>query len=272
MSDRRVGVLFTLFIHLLVFGLLVFSWSTDPSLHKAPVVPPHVKATMVERSKQQKAPVAKPKTEVKPTPKPAAKPKPKPKPEPKTEPKPKPKPTPAPKPTPKPEPKPKPAPDKKPDPVKKPDPKPAPKPDPKPVVPDIDTPSVEEMLAEEELEMDRKSKASDQPDQEAASNADQADAEVASFTDAIAAHVGQRWRIPGNYRNRDDITTRVKIQMIPGGEVINVSVAQSSGYPDFDESVMNAVKLASPLPVPDGQLFNEQFRSLVIEFDPGVAQ
>ncbi|MBQ24632.1 cell envelope integrity protein TolA [Alcanivorax sp.] len=260
MSDRRVGLLFTLFIHLLVFGLLVFSWSTDPSLHKAPVVPPHVKATMVERSKQQKAPVAKPKTEVKPTPKPAAKPKPKPKPKP------------APKPTPKPEPKPKPAPEKKPDPVKKPDPKPAPKADPKPVVPDIDTPSVEEMLAEEELEMDRQSKVSDQPDQEAASNADQADAEVASFTDAIAAHVGQRWRIPGNYRNRDDITTRVKIQMIPGGEVINVSVAESSGYPDFDESVVNAVKLASPLPVPDGQLFNEQFRSLVIEFDPGVAQ
>ena len=89
MSDRRVALLFTLLIHLLVFGLLVFSWSTDPSLHKAPVVPPHVKATMVERSKQQKAPVAKPKKEVKPTPKPTAKPKPKPKTEPKPKPTPK---------------------------------------------------------------------------------------------------------------------------------------------------------------------------------------
>lgn len=266
MSDRRVAVLFTLFIHLLVCGLLVFSWSTDPSLHKAPVVPPHVKATMVERSKQQNAPVAKPKQEVKPTPKPIAKPKPKPKTEPKPKPKTEPKPTP----------KPKPKPDSKPAPAKKPEPKPksAPKPEakPKPVVPEIDTPSVEEMLAEEELEMDRQSKATDQPDQEAASSADQADAHVASFTDAIAAHVGQRWRIPGNYRNRDDVQTRVKIQMIPGGEVINVSVVESSGYPDFDESVLNAVKLASPLPVPDGPLFNEQFRSLVIEFDPGVAQ
>jgi protein TonB len=128
------------------------------------------------------------------------------------------------------------------------------------------------MLAEEELEMAKPTEPSPRESQEAASNADQSDVEVASFTDAISAQVGQRWRIPGNYRNRDDIKTQVRIQMIPGGEVVNVSVVKSSGYPDFDESVMNAVKLASPLPVPDGPLFDKQFRSLVIEFDPGVAQ
>ncbi|MDF1725362.1 MAG: protein TolA, partial [Alcanivorax sp.] len=138
MSDRGAALLFTLLIHLLVFGLLVFSWSTDPSLHKAPVIPPHVKATMVETSKQKKAPVSKPKPEQKPAPKPEPKPKPKPKPKP--EPK---------KPEPKPKPKPKPEPTKKPAP--KPEPKPEPKPDPKPVIPDIEEPSLEEMLAEEEL-------------------------------------------------------------------------------------------------------------------------
>lgn len=259
MSDRGAALLFTLLIHLLVFGLLVFSWSTDPSLHKAPVIPPHVKATMVETSKQKKAPVSKPKPEQKPAPKPEPKPKPKPKPKP--EPK---------KPEPKPKPKPKPEPTKKPAP--KPEPKPEPKPDPKPVIPDIEEPSLEEMLAEEELEMAKPTEPSPRESQEAASNADQSDVEVASFTDAISAQVGQRWRIPGNYRNRDDIKTQVRIQMIPGGEVVNVSVVKSSGYPDFDESVMNAVKLASPLPVPDGPLFDKQFRSLVIEFDPGVAQ
>lgn len=259
MSDRGAALLFTLLIHLLVFGLLVFSWSTDPSLHKAPVIPPHVKATMVETSKQKKAPVSKPKPEQKPAPKPEPKPKPKPKPKP--EPK---------KPEPKPKPKPKPEPTKKPAP--KPEPKPEPKPDPKPVIPDIEEPSLEEMLAEEELEMAKPTEPSPQESQEATSNADQSDVEVASFTDAISAQVGQRWRIPGNYRNRDDIKTQVRIQMIPGGEVVNVSVVKSSGYPDFDESVMNAVKLASPLPVPDGPLFDKQFRSLVIEFDPGVAQ
>ena len=172
------------------------------------------------------------------------------------------------------EPKPKPKPKPKPEPAKKPapKPKPEPKPDPKPVIPEIEEPSLEEMLAEEELEMAKPAEPAQQETQDAASNADQSDVEVASFTDAISAQVGQRWRIPGNYRNRDDIKTQVRIQMIPGGEVINVSVVKSSGYPDFDESVMNAVKLASPLPVPDGPLFDKQFRSLVIEFDPGVAQ
>ncbi|PNE04324.1 hypothetical protein A15D_00103 [Alcanivorax sp. MD8A] len=260
MSDRKVALAFTLFIHLVVFGLLVFSWSTDPTLHKAPVVPPHVKATMVETSKQKKPPVAKPKPEKKPAPKPEPKPKPKPKQEPKPKPEPKPEPKPKPKPAPKPDPKPAPA------------PKPEKRPEPKPVAPEIDEPSIEEMLADEELAMEKEVEAAADEDQEQASNADQSDVEVASYTDAISAHVGQRWRIPGNYRNRDDITTRVRIQMIPGGEVINVSVVESSGYPDFDESVMNAVKLSSPLPVPDGPMFDKQFRSLVMEFDPKVAQ
>ena len=242
MSDRKVALAFTLFIHLVVFGLLVFSWSTDPTLHKAPVVPPHVKATMVETSKQKTPPVAKPTPEKKPAPKP--------------EPKPKPKPKPAPKPAPAP----------------KQDKVPEKKPAPKPEAPKIDEPSIEEMLADEELAMEKEVEAGADENKEQASNADQSDVEVASYTDAISAHVGQRWRIPGNYRNRDDITTRVRIQMIPGGEVINVSVVESSGYPDFDESVMNAVKLSSPLPVPDGPMFNKQFRSLVMEFDPKVAQ
>ncbi|MGB2249134.1 MAG: protein TolA, partial [Alcanivorax sediminis] len=130
MSDRQVAIAFTLFIHLVVFGLLVFSWSTDPSLHKAPVIPPHVKATMVETSKQKKAPVAKPTPEKKPAPKPkpVEKPKPKPAEKPKPVEKPKPKPTEKPKPAAKPKP--------------KPEPKPAPKPDPKPVVPEIEEASL----------------------------------------------------------------------------------------------------------------------------------
>ena len=260
MSDRKVALAFTLFIHLVVFGLLVFSWSTDPTLHKAPVVPPHVKATMVETSKQKTPPVAKPTPEKKPAPKPEPKPK--------AEPKPKPKP----KPEPEPEPKPKPKPAPKPAPAPKQDKVPEKKPAPKPEAPKIDEPSIEEMLADEELAMEKEVEAGADENKEQASNADQSDVEVASYTDAISAHVGQRWRIPGNYRNRDDITTRVRIQMIPGGEVINVSVVESSGYPDFDESVMNAVKLSSPLPVPDGPMFNKQFRSLVMEFDPKVAQ
>ena len=73
------------------------------------------------------------------------------------------------------------------------------------MAPEIDEPSIEEMLADEELAMEKEVEAAADEDQEQASNADQSDVEVASYTDAISAHVGQRWRIPGNYRNRDDI-------------------------------------------------------------------
>ena len=55
--------------------------------------------------------------------------------------------------------------------------------------------------------------------------------------------------------------------MVPGGDVVGVDVAKSSGYPNFDESLVNAVKLASPLPVPEGKLF-EEFRTFLIEFSP----
>ncbi|MDX1803129.1 MAG: cell envelope integrity protein TolA [Alcanivorax sp.] len=255
MSDRAVGLIVTLFIHLLVIGLLTLTWLSEPSLQQAPVVPPHVKATMVEKSRQRSEPVAKPKPQPKVKPKPKAKPKPKPKPKPEPKPKPKPKPEPKAKPKPKPTSKPKPA------------------PEPKPALPDIKEPSIEEMMAEEELEMEAKQEqAEQQKADKPQSNADKADAEVASYTDAIRSAVAQRWRIPGNYRGRDDIKAQVRIQMIPGGEVVDVSVVKSSGYPDFDESVMAAVKLASPLPVPDGALFDKTFRSFLIEFDPGVAK
>ena len=47
----------------------------------------------------------------------------------------------------------------------------------------------------------------------------------------------------------------MRLRVIPGGEVVSVEVDKSSGYPNFDESLVNAVELASPLPVPDGKLF-----------------
>ncbi|KGD65277.1 hypothetical protein Y5S_01170 [Alcanivorax nanhaiticus] len=263
MSDRQVAIAFTLFIHLLVFGLLVFSWSTDPTLHKAPVIPPHVKATMVETSKQKKAPVAKPTPEKKPAPKPKPKPVEKPKPKPQEKPKPVEKPKPEPKPATKPKTEPKPA-------TK---PKPEPKPDPKPAVPEIEEPSLEEMLADEEIEMDKKPEPAADEAEDAASNADQSDVEVASHSDAIRAAVKQRWRIPGTYRGRNDLQTTVRIRTIPGGEVLDVSVVKSSGYPQFDESVVKAVQLAAPLPVPSGALFDKEFRSFLMVFEPtGVSQ
>ncbi|HAI35504.1 MAG TPA: cell envelope integrity protein TolA, partial [Alcanivorax sp.] len=133
--------------------------------------------------------------------------------------------------------------------------------------PEFEQQSLEELMAEEELEMARKEreKVAETP----GSGAPDSDVqeETAGYTDAIQNAIQQRWRIPGNYRNRDDLSVRVRLRVIPGGEVVSVEVDKSSGYPNFDESLVKAVELASPLPVPDGKLF-EQFRTFQIVFRP----
>ncbi len=164
-----------------------------------------------------------------------------------------------------------PKPEKKPEPKPKPESKPEPK-KPEPKTPDFKQPSMEEVMAEEALEMARKDDA--KTENEAPGSGDESSdvsEETASYEDAVRAAISRRWRIPGNYRNRNDLSVQVRIQVIPGGEVSGVSVAKSSGYPNFDESLMNAVKLASPLPVPEGSLF-EKFRTFTIAFQPGDAR
>lgn len=263
MSDRGFAISCSVALHLLVFGLMVFHWSSEPELRRAPKIPPHVMARVMEET--HRAPAQRvDKPEQKPQ-QPKVEKKPQPKPEPK---KPEPKPQPKPKPEPKPEPKPKPKVEKpkaqKPK-VEKPK---VEKPQPKPKVPDFKQPSMEQLMAEEQLEMANEGQAEKPGTGEADSKIKE---ETASYVDAIRTSVEQRWRVPGNFRNRTDLSVQVRIELIPGGEVSSVSVVKSSGYPHFDDSLVAAVKLASPLPVPKGEEF-EQFRNFIITFNPGEAQ
>lgn len=179
--------------------------------------------------------------------------KPEPKPKPKSTPKPKPKPAP----TPRPEPEPEPAAT-----VKK---KPA---DEKPVTPDFSQPDLAELLAREELEMAESEQAEpeqqDVPAQEGDVSAE--DKELARYQAAIRNAIKLRWSRPPGARN--EMLAVVQITMIPGGEVVQVRVVESSGSSAFDRSTVAAVKNASPLPVPSGELFNEHFRSLKLRFNP----
>ncbi len=61
----------------------------------------------------------------------------------------------------------------------------------------------------------------------------------------------------------------IYIRMIPGGEVIEARVVQSSGDPNFDSQAEGAVRRASPLPVPDdARLFHQYFREMKLVFEP----
>lgn len=52
----------------------------------------------------------------------------------------------------------------------------------------------------------------------------------------------------------------LKVRLIPGGEVTNVSIAKSSGNDIFDRRAVNATQKASPLPVPDDVTTFERLR------------
>jgi len=49
----------------------------------------------------------------------------------------------------------------------------------------------------------------------------------------------------------DGLECELRVRLVPGGEVIDVSIVKSSGHDIFDRRAVNATQKASPLPVPD---------------------
>ena len=86
------------------------------------------------------------------------------------------------------------------------------------------------------------------------------------YVAAIKQQIENNWLRPPSARTNLRCTLRVRL--IPGGDVIAVSVVEGSGNAAFDRSVETAVRKAAPLPVPSGGLF-ESFRDLTLVFDPG---
>jgi len=64
------------------------------------------------------------------------------------------------------------------------------------------------------------------------------------------------------------LSCKVKVNLIPSGDVMSVSVVKSSGNALFDNSVERAVRKASPLPVPKDPSVFKQFRSFTFVFAP----
>jgi colicin import membrane protein len=83
----------------------------------------------------------------------------------------------------------------------------------------------------------------------------------------IRAKISKVWRYPPSAR--PDMEVVVRIQLVPTGEVINVSIISGSGNEALDRSVLAAVSRAQQLPVPkETRLFEQQFRSFVMAFRP----
>lgn len=69
-----------------------------------------------------------------------------------------------------------------------------------------------------------------------------------AFTAAVRAKVGGRWVMPLNVP--DGLSAKVVISLDRNGKVLEARVSAKSGNPLYDASVLDAVKKASPLPMP----------------------
>lgn len=93
--------------------------------------------------------------------------------------------------------------------------------------------------------------------------------EVAKYKGMIRSQITRNWIFPASYQK--GMKCKVLVRLIPSGDVVSVSILQSSGNIAFDSSVEMAVRKASPLPVPkaDTGLF-DHFREVEFVFDPNA--
>ena len=90
---------------------------------------------------------------------------------------------------------------------------------------------------------------------------------IGQYIAAIQQQVQRTWSRPPSARK--GMQSVLKITMIPGGEVLSVSVKESSGNAAFDRSAEQAVYKAGILPVPpDAAIFDRYFRIIELIFRP----
>jgi colicin import membrane protein len=76
-------------------------------------------------------------------------------------------------------------------------------------------------------------------------------------------------KIEGTFINpAKGLRCKIFIRMIPGGEVVEAKVVQSSGNPNFDRRAEIAVHKAAPLPVPDEPRLFRELKELYFDFEP----
>ena len=112
----------------------------------------------------------------------------------------------------------------------------------------------------EEADKQKRAEEKRQREEDAAKQAaERARAEAASarqkdidrFTDAIRAKIRGRANVPDTVTGTPEV--HVRIRMLPGGEVLDITITKRSGNPAYDTAIERAIRSASPLPVPDAR-------------------
>lgn len=170
-------------------------------------------------------------------------------------------------------PKPRPAPPK----VELPPPKPQtapPRPPPKPAVKPIPEPDREaERLEREQRERERRLKELRERATQLALEEDwgdlqdgTAEEETMSYVAGIYSAIVAEWSRPPSARN--DMQARFRVELLPSGDILNLTLLESSGNAAFDRSAEVAVRKVRRFEVPSGKLFEDKFRRFTLLFKP----
>ncbi|MEW6169618.1 MAG: energy transducer TonB, partial [Pseudomonadota bacterium] len=121
-------------------------------------------------------------------------------------------------------------------------------------------------LREAEERRRREAMAQAMAEEEAARAAAERRAAQVPWTAAIVEKIRRNWQRPPG--SADRFNCQVRLEQLPGGEVIKAEILRSCGTAALDRSVENAVLRASPLPSPPRPDLFE--RVIVVTFCPTV--
>ncbi|WP_371264075.1 cell envelope integrity protein TolA [Nitrosomonas marina] len=115
-----------------------------------------------------------------------------------------------------------------------------------------------ELEAQQKREQEEKAR---REAQQAAARA-QVASEISKYKAMILAKIKSRIVMPPDLPGNP--VTEFNVTLLPGGDILDVRLRKSSGYPEFDSAVERAILMSRPLPLPpDPALFNE-FRNLQV--------
>ncbi len=94
------------------------------------------------------------------------------------------------------------------------------------------------------------------------------ESEISKYSSIIKQQVMSQWKKPSAAKG--DLTTEIRITLVPTGEIIKTNIIKGSGIKSFDDSALTAiasVRNFEDLQMPSN-LFEAHFRQFILVFNP----
>jgi len=94
------------------------------------------------------------------------------------------------------------------------------------------------------------------------------ESEISKYSSIIKQQVMTQWKKPSAIKS--DLTTEIRITLVPTGEIIKTKIIKGSGIKSFDDSALTAIASVGSfedLQMPSN-LFEKHFRQFILVFNP----